>query len=129
MPLFSIRRKKAENEKMIEGEEAINILKALEKSVIDDMESSNELNQLEEMCEIYIRFLRVSSLADIQKVDQELERGNILILDMYDILGSPSEAKRSVEQLRAICRYKEAEMRSLGNRYIIIAPYFVKIVS
>ncbi len=92
MPLFSIRRKKAENEKMIEGEEAINILKALEKSVIDDMESSNELNQLEEMCEIYIRFLRVSSLADIQKVDQELERGNILILDMYDILGSPSEA-------------------------------------
>lgn len=129
MPLFGRKEKHPPKKEIIEGGDVLDLLMDLERSIETEDDVIKEVEEMNDICEIQLRVIKVSTLNDVQKVAEELDRGNILILDMYDILAMPNDAKRSIEQLRAICRHKGADMRSLGNRYIIVAPHFVKMVS
>jgi SepF-like predicted cell division protein (DUF552 family) len=77
---------------------------------------------------IYIKSLEIKDSVDIQDANDELQRGNILIIDMGSLLGKdPVEVKQTVEQLKAISKKVGGDIGKLSDSKVIATPKFVKI--
>ncbi|MHC1605714.1 MAG: cell division protein SepF [Candidatus Methanofastidiosia archaeon] len=77
----------------------------------------------------YIKTLKLRSLADVQKVSHELNDGNIVLADI-SVLSErdPIELKRTIDQIKGICRGIGGDMAGIGDTmHVIITPSNIKI--
>ena len=77
---------------------------------------------------IYIKSADLQSLIDVQDIANELQDGNIVIVDITPMLDEdPSELKRAVDQLKGICQGMGGDVGRLSETKVIATPKFVRI--
>jgi SepF-like predicted cell division protein (DUF552 family) len=77
---------------------------------------------------IYIKSFELKDSAALQDARDELQRGNILIIDMSALLSQdPMEVRQTVEQLKVISKKVGGDIGKLSDSKIIATPKFVKI--
>jgi len=77
----------------------------------------------------YVKTIKLRSLADVQKVSHELNEGNIVIANIA-LLNErdPMELKRTVDQIKGICRGIGGDVAGIGDTmHVIITPANIKI--
>jgi len=74
----------------------------------------------------YIKTIALRSLTQVVDIQDELRRGNIIILDSIEILrqgeSSVVEFKRALEQIKGTVRELGGSIGRLGEQYIIATP-------
>jgi len=77
----------------------------------------------------YVKTLKLRSLADVQKVSHELNEGNIVIANISMLNErDPMELKRTVDQIKGICRGIGGDVAGIGDTmHVIITPANIKI--
>jgi SepF-like predicted cell division protein (DUF552 family) len=76
----------------------------------------------------YVKPVKLRSLADVQKVNQELNEGNIVLGDITPLLNrDPQELKRAVDQLKGICRGIGGDIIGIGESKILVTPTNIRI--
>jgi SepF-like predicted cell division protein (DUF552 family) len=77
---------------------------------------------------IYIKSFELKDSATLQDVRDELQRGNILIIDVSTLFSQePMEVRQTVEQLKAISKKVGGDIGKLSESKIIATPKFVRI--
>ncbi len=138
MPFFRGRTKTKQppyNEPLseIDAEEIIEQLGLYEpdekpmKSTVQQHEMAPAMNS------IYIKPHKLTGLSDVPFIVEELDRGNIILLDISKFNDgreqSRLELRRVVERLRGETRGIQSEMALIGKDYIVVTPRYVKIAS
>ena len=83
---------------------------------------------LSEIEPIYIKSAELQSLIDVQDVANELQEGNIVIVDITPMMDEdPAELKRAVDQLKGICQGMGGDVGRLSETKVIATPKFVRI--
>ena len=135
MPLFRGRSKNKQppyNTPLsdIDAEEIIEQLGLYEQ---DEKPAKKVASQVMTDSSIYIRPHKLSGLADVPFIVGELDRGNIILLDISKFNDgreqSRLELRRVVERLRGETRSIQSEMALIGKDYILVTPRQVKIAS
>ncbi|MGD2247321.1 MAG: cell division protein SepF [Candidatus Methanofastidiosia archaeon] len=76
----------------------------------------------------YVKPIKLRSLADVQKVNQELNEGNIILGDITPLLKrDPQELKRAIDQLKGICRGIGGDIIGIGESKILVTPTNIHI--
>ncbi len=76
----------------------------------------------------YVKPLKLRSLADVQKINQELNEGNIVLGDITPLLNrDPQELKRAIDQLKGICRGIGGDIIGIGESKILVTPTNIRI--
>ncbi|KYK38177.1 MAG: cell division protein SepF [Theionarchaea archaeon] len=76
----------------------------------------------------YVKPIKLRSLADVQRVNQELNEGNIVLGDITPLLNrDPQELKRAIDQLKGICRGIGGDIIGIGESKILVTPTNIRI--
>ncbi len=76
----------------------------------------------------YVKPIKLRSLADVQKINQELNEGNIVLGDITPLLNrDPQELKRAIDQLKGICRGIGGDIIGIGESKILVTPTNIRI--
>jgi SepF-like predicted cell division protein (DUF552 family) len=76
----------------------------------------------------YVKPIKLRSLADVQKVNQELNEGKIVLGDITPLLQrDPQELKRAIDQLKGICRGIGGDIIGIGESKILVTPTNIRI--
>ena len=78
--------------------------------------------------EIYVKPIHPTCLEDISQVEQELKRGNILIVHLNKLHEKPRECMRAIEQIRGILSFVGGDIGHIvGGETLIVTPSFIRI--
>jgi len=104
----------------------------LEEDLLDKLavfsEEGENIVELIGNTEIYVKSLHPTSLEDISKIEDELKRGNILIVHLTTLYEKPRECMRAIEQIRGILSFVGGDIgRVSEGEAVIVTPSFVKI--
>ncbi len=76
----------------------------------------------------YVKPIKLRSLADVQRINQELNEGNIVLGDITPLLNrDPQELKRAIDQLKGICRGIGGDIIGIGESKILVTPTNIRI--
>lgn len=76
----------------------------------------------------YVKPIKLRGLADVQRVNQELNEGNIVLGDITPLLNrDPQELKRAIDQLKGICRGIGGDIIGIGESKILVTPTNIRI--
>lgn len=76
----------------------------------------------------YVKPIKLRSLADVQKINQELNEGNIVLGDITPLLNrDPQELKRAIDQLKGICRGIGGDIIGIGESKVLVTPTNIRI--
>lgn len=77
---------------------------------------------------IYIKSLEIKDPVDIRDAGEELQRGNVVIIDMGSLLGQdPLEVKQSIDRLKEISKKIGGDIGKISDTKIIATPKFIRI--
>lgn len=77
---------------------------------------------------IYIKSVDLNSIVDVQEATDELQDGNVLILNISPLMEEdPAELKRAIDQLRGISEGMGGDVGRLSESKVIATPKFVRI--
>lgn len=77
---------------------------------------------------IYVKSMDLNSIVDIQRAANELQNGNIAVLNISPLMDEdPEELKRAVDQLRGITEGMGGDIGRLSESKVIATPKFVRI--
>ena len=77
---------------------------------------------------IFVKSVELKDPVEVQEVSEEVRRGNIVVVDIEEILRQdPGELRRAVEQLKEIARKLGGDIGKLTDSKVIITPKFIKI--
>lgn len=79
---------------------------------------------------VYVKSVDLTGMSDVVKISEEISNGNILIIDISDIMQrNPEELKQAIEELKESARKIGGDIGKITDTKIIITPRFVKILS
>ena len=92
-------------------------------------EDGENVAELMGTTEIYVKSVYPTCLEDISMIEEELKKGNILIVHLTKLYENPRECMRAVEQIRGILNFVGGDMGRIsgGGADIIVTPSFIKI--
>ncbi|MFQ6088815.1 MAG: cell division protein SepF [Candidatus Methanofastidiosia archaeon] len=124
---YETEEKKPEREKKKTG--GVALTKGLND--IDAVKYDEDMLSHEEFLEygiIYVKPMKLRALADVQKINKELNDGNIVLGDITPLLNrDPVELKRTVDQIKGICRGIGGDIIGIGESKILVTPTNIKI--
>ena len=93
---------------------------------IDAPQPSLQLaNQLKQRSTL-VKKINLMNVNDIQKIQGEIEEGNMAIIDVAGFVTSGEftilELKRAIEQIRGTCAQLGGALARLGDRYLLATP-------
>jgi len=92
---------------------------------INDM---NEMDILEESADFYVKPIALEDDPDIKLVEDELNQGNIVLLNISPLSRSPAKLKKMVEDLKQYIMTINGDIARLDEEKVLITPARVKIV-
>ncbi|MHC1597996.1 MAG: cell division protein SepF [Candidatus Methanofastidiosia archaeon] len=77
----------------------------------------------------HVKTIKLRSLADVQKISHELNEGSVIIADISMLNDrDPIELKRTIDQIKGICRGIGGDIAGIGDTmHVIITPSNIKI--
>lgn len=92
-----------------------------------EVEPGAEVRKLSE-AEILVKSMTIQSLADVPNVANELQAGNILVLDISALMEQdPADLKRAIDQLKGISQGIGGDVGRLSETKVLVTPRFVRI--
>ncbi len=92
-----------------------------------EVEPGAETRKLSE-AEILVKSMNIQSLADVPNVANELQAGNILVLDISALMEQdPADLKRAIDQLKGISQGIGGDVGRLSETKVLVTPRFVRI--
>jgi len=77
---------------------------------------------------IYVKSIELQNTIAIQDATEELQRGNIIIVDLGPLLNqNPGDAKVAVDQLKAFSQRIGGDVGKITDSKVIATPKFVKL--
>ncbi|MHA1145696.1 MAG: cell division protein SepF [Candidatus Helarchaeota archaeon] len=74
----------------------------------------------------YIKMMPLTGLGDVKGITEELNQGNIVILNLKHFLSRSGamniELKRAVQQLAFHVKSVQGDIGQLGEHYVVVAP-------
>lgn len=96
---------------------------------VAEVETSS-LSSGPELEAVYVKSMDLSGIADVVKISEEVSEGNILIIDISDVMQrNPEELKQAIEELKESARKIGGDIGKITDTKIIMTPRFVKILS
>lgn len=93
-----------------------------------EVSETRETKRVGEIEPILIKSIDLNSVVDVQEVSNELQDGNIVILNISPLMDEdPAELKRAVDQLKGITREMGGDVGRLSESRIIATPELVRI--
>jgi len=100
-----------------------------EEIPILEVEEAARVRGLSEVEPIYVKSMDLRSLVDVQEVADELRAGNIVILDIAQLMNQdPAELKRAIDQLKGITQGVGGDIGRLTEAKVIATPKFIRIL-
>lgn len=79
---------------------------------------------------VYVKSIDLTGVADVVKISEEISNGNIVIIDIFEIMQkNPEELKEAIEELKEVARKLGGDIGKITDTKIIVTPRFVKLVS
>jgi|GEM_PF-1625333 len=79
---------------------------------------------------VYVKSVDLTGIADVVKISEEISNGNIMIIDISDIMQkNPEELKQAIEELKEASRRIGGDIGKITDTKIIMTPRFVKLLS
>jgi SepF-like predicted cell division protein (DUF552 family) len=98
----------------------------------DSLDSLNALDLPHEMQKVGVKNFVIAApftkKSDCLRVSQELEQGNILILDVQELVRESVELNALVFELKNVLEQKGGEMARISPNRILVVPTHFKIV-
>ncbi|MFH0955483.1 MAG: cell division protein SepF [Candidatus Micrarchaeota archaeon] len=98
----------------------------------DALDSLNQLNVNDEMETVGVRNFVISAALtrdnNYMRISQELEKGNILVLDTTEFGRQKDELESALHRLKTILEQKGGEMARVSDNRILVVPSHFKIV-
>lgn len=98
----------------------------------DALDSLNQINVNDEMETVGVRNFVISAALtrdnNYMRISQELEKGNILVLDTTEFGRQKDELDNALYKLKAILEQKGGEMARVSDNRILVVPGHFKIV-
>ncbi|MGY5856024.1 MAG: cell division protein SepF [Candidatus Thorarchaeota archaeon] len=89
----------------------------------------HDIRKLAELEQIFIRTRKLESLADVPEIVNEIQSGNIVLLDISRLNDgndqSHLELRRIIERIRGETRGYQAEIALVNDGCMIVTPAFV----
>jgi SepF-like predicted cell division protein (DUF552 family) len=76
---------------------------------------------------IFVKSVELKDVVEVQEAAEEVRKGNIIVVDIEELLRRPDELRRAVEQLKDISRRLGGDIGKLTDSKIILTPRFIKI--
>jgi len=92
---------------------------------INDM---NEMDILEEAADFYVKPIALEDEPDLKLVEEELNQGNIILLNISPLSRSPAKLKKLVESLKQYITSINGDIARLDEEKVLVTPSKVKIV-
>lgn len=72
----------------------------------------------------YIKMINFESLNDVEKIQRDLQDGNIMVVNTEKLLQTRSilELKRAIDKLRGSCQGLGGSIGRIGDQFLIITP-------
>jgi SepF-like predicted cell division protein (DUF552 family) len=87
-------------------------------------EEGENIAELMGNTEIHVKPIHPTCLEDISQVEQELKRGNVLIVHLNKL----HEKQRAIEQIRGILSFVGGDVGHIvGSETLIVTPSFIRI--
>lgn len=103
-------------------------VEATEEIPVMEITETPRGRSLGEVEPIQVKSMDLQSIVDVQEVANELQDGNIVILDITPMMDEdPAELKRAVDQLKGITQGIGGDVGRLSESRIIATPKFVRI--
>ncbi len=98
----------------------------------DSLDSLNALDLPKEMQKAGVKYFVIAApftkKSDCLRVSRELEKGNILILDVNDLSRESVELNALIFELKNVLEQKGGEMARISSSRILVVPPHFKIV-
>jgi SepF-like predicted cell division protein (DUF552 family) len=76
----------------------------------------------------YVKLIKLRSMSDVEKINQELNEGNIVLGDIAFLLKrNPQELKRVIDQLKGLCRGFGGDIIGVGESKILVTPTNIRV--
>lgn len=93
-----------------------------------EVTETRETKRVGEIEPILVKSIDLNSLVDVQEVANELQDGNIAILNISPLMDEdPAELKRAIDQLKGIAEEIGGDVGRLSESRIIATPELVRI--
>jgi len=98
----------------------------------ESLDSLNELNIEEELktagARNFVIAASINKKSDCLRVSQEMERGNLLLLDTHEVPKGTVELDALLFELKNMVEQKGGELARISNTRIMVVPKHFKIV-
>jgi SepF-like predicted cell division protein (DUF552 family) len=88
---------------------------------------SREGGLFEEEGVIYVKSIHLDKDSAIEDTIKEVDRGNIVILNMKDMLNNPIQLNEKVREIRDSCVSKGGDMCRISETKLMVIPQNIKI--
>ena len=92
---------------------------------INDM---NEMDLLEEPADFYVKPIALETDEDVQIIEDELNQGNIILLNISPLSRTPAKLKKLVGDIKTYVSTVNGDIARLDDEKVLVTPSKVKIV-
>lgn len=104
--------------------------KILEKIKPKEEEGFIEVDEglLEEKEEVNVKIENLSSLSDVERIQESLREGNVVFVKIKEIRDrNLEELKKCVDRLKKTCMAMNGDMAIAHDDFLVLTPEFAKI--
>ena len=98
---------------------------------IEDYMNSAEMEDvdvLHEPADMYIKPVTASSESDVDLIQDEISRGNIILLDISELNKRPTTRNNVISKIKTYCDKINGDIGQIDENRVLITPSKVKIV-
>jgi SepF-like predicted cell division protein (DUF552 family) len=92
---------------------------------MDEMEGVDAMN---EPADFYVKPVLLQQETDVQLIESELQKRNIILLNISEISKRPNTLKNIIDTLKAYVEKVNGDIAKLDDEKILITPAKVKII-
>ncbi len=101
---------------------------AEDKTTVEPLPTSSIAEKPAEEAKTYLKAMPLRELADIEAIENEVRKGNIIILRITPLASkSITEVKQAVDQLYAFAESIHGDIARLGEERVVICPEKIRI--
>ena len=109
-------------------QEAAAVSEELKREAIAPQETLQEKKSVEALEKTYLKAMPLKELADVEKVEDEVKNGNIIILRVTPLAGkSIDDVQNAVNELTKFTESIGGDIARLGEERVVICPRNVRI--
>lgn len=77
----------------------------------------------------YLKSIRVSNEADLERISKELRRGNIVVMNISELFSDKGKLRVVIEKVRGLVQEINGDICKVSNEKLLLVPEGMEIVA